>query len=619
MRAFFLICKVLQRIHQMASSVRPPLNHRWQKNKNSGLTLIEVLVGAALMLVVFLGIFGLIQLGMKVVAQSKARITATALANQKIELAHNLAYNQVGTVGGIPNGSIPEDETDTLNGVAYSVKTTVVYVDDPFDGTFPNDPLPWDYKRVKVTVSWTGFLGGSVFLITDIVPNGVETTGSGGVISLVVFDANGQPVPQAAVHVENPNVSPAISADYQTNDQGELFLPGAPACNNCYNISATKSGYSLDRTYAVGEVVGGTAIAVPDKPFLSVLEGQQSDISFSIDRLSTQTVQTKQYVEEVTWDDSFSDQTQIDAAFQTIASTTLGDVMLDGTGGQYFQTGYLVSKAITPSNLDTWGRFNWNQDLPPSTLIKYHLLYATSSSWQMIPDSDLTIGGVTNSSGFTSAPIDLSGLDPQKYQSLKLEADFSTTDFSQTPLLHDWQITWFSSDTNTPVANLAFLLRGTKTVGTDSTGNPVYKYQQNLTTDSNGQITLNNLEWDSYQITINNQATGYDLANSEPAQPVALDPNTNQTVVLKLAVHQSNTLLVAVQNAGGLPLTGATVHLYKTGYDKLKVASDSGQAFFSPLSATTYTLEVKMTGYEDWSNPVTISSQTEQNVSLSTL
>ncbi len=585
-------------------------------SSTKGLTLIEVMVGAALMLTVFLGIFGLIQLSFKVVAQSKARVTATAFANQKIELAHNLSYAQIGTLGGIPAGSIPETATTTLNGIAYNVKTTVTYVDDPFDNTAPADPAPWDYKRIKVLVTWEGFLGGSVLLISDVAPKGLETDGSGGVISVLVFDANGQPMPQADIHIENSFVVPVIDANYQTDNQGRLYLPGAPVCDDCYKITATKFGYSLERTYAVGEIVRGTAIVVPDKPLLSVLDNQQSEISFAIDSLGTKTVKAEKYTEEKTWIDSFENLTKISETFQTIASTTNGEATLDQSSGQFFQTGYLVSAAITPSGLTEWGRLNWNHDLPASTEIKYHLLYAESSNWEMVPDADLTIDGVTNSAGFISTPIDLSGLDPLKYTSVKLTADFRSDDPSQTPTLFDWQITWFSSETSALIPNLAFIMQGTKSLGLDSSGHQILKYQQNLSTDSAGQITIDDLEWGFYKITVNGAATGYDIANSSPSQPVNINPASNQTTILRLANHRTHTLLITVKDSGGLAIEGATARLSKTSYDKTKISSDSGQAFFSPLTSSDYTLEVKKAGFDDWSGQVDVSEQTEQNVSM---
>ncbi len=69
---------------------------RFSSSKKS-FTFIDVLVGTSLVLIVFLGIFGVYQLGLKMVNQSKIRIIATALANQKIEQIHNLPYKKVGT------------------------------------------------------------------------------------------------------------------------------------------------------------------------------------------------------------------------------------------------------------------------------------------------------------------------------------------------------------------------------------------------------------------------------------------------------------------------------------------------------------------------------------------
>ncbi|MBU2036670.1 hypothetical protein KJ866_00455 [Patescibacteria group bacterium] len=583
-----------------------------EKNqKQFGFSLIEILVGISLFVLIFSSIFGLIQLSFKMVGQSKARITATALANQKIETARNLPYGQVGTIGGIPSGTIPETATTTLNGVFYTVKTTVTYVDDPFDGLLQNDPGPWDYKRIKVNASWSGQMSGQVELMSDISPKGIENEADGGIISILVFDANGQPIPQASVHIEN---APSIDAYYQTDNQGRLYLPGAPAGDNCYKITATKEGYSQDRTYATGEIINGAVLANPAKPYLSVIDGSMSEVSLAIDVLGSQTVQTINYVDEKNWNDSFDDLTKISELYQTIASTTTSDIKLDESSGQYYSSGFIVSTPITPADLDSWSRINWNYVATSSTQIKIHLLFATSTAWQLIPDDDLTIDNIKNSEGFTNGPIDLNGLDKNKYFSLKLSADLITDNASTTPILLDWQLAWLSNG-STPIANLPFTMQGAKILGTDSLDGPIYKYLSNLTTNSSGQILISDLEWDSYEIIVNS-SSGYDLADSLPPQPIILNPNISQTATLKLAAHQNQTLLIIVKDAGNVPLPGATVRLYRLDYDKLKISSDSGQAFFSPLSLADYTLEIKLTGYQDWSDAVSVSGQTEQTIIL---
>ena len=255
--------------------------------KKNAFTYIDVIVGTALVLIVFFGIFGAYQLGIKVVGQSQARITAIALANQKIEMARNLSYDDVGTIGGIPSGTILETETITRNKIDYTVKTTIIYIDDPFDGLSPADSLSNDYKRVRVKVSWSGQLAGKVVLITDVAPKGVEEELGGGTLYLTVFNAQGLGVAQADIHIVNNKVSPMVDARYQTDAYGDLVLAGALGAEESYQITVTKSGYSQDRTYGEEELDASL------KPHASVYEGQLTEISFSIDKVSSMTVQIR--------------------------------------------------------------------------------------------------------------------------------------------------------------------------------------------------------------------------------------------------------------------------------------------------------------------------------------
>lgn len=581
------------------------------KKENSGITLLETLIGMALFLTIFLGIFGLIQFSLKVSAQSKARITASVLANQKIELARNLPYNAVGTAGGIPQGSIQENEIIVRNSINYAVKTSVIYIDDPIDNQSPNDPWPTDYKRIKVKVSWASFWGGEVVLQTDIAPKSIESGVGQGVVSVLVFNANGEPVPQADVHIENSTLVPPINVNYQTDNQGRLNLPGAPICDTCYKITASKVGYSTDRTYLPGELIRGVALVEPNKSHLSVIEGRLNDRSFAIDRVSTKTINTVRYVDEKTWSDSFADLSKISESSQVFINIASGSVEIEQQEGQYLLSGYVLSVPITPTALADWNRIIWNQSLPIGTDIRYQVLHKPSSDWILIPDSDLTINGRTNSEGFSDSPLDLSDLDASKYTSIKIKAVLSTIDTSQTPNLFDWEATWFSSDSSVPVPNISLTMTGAKILGNDASGSPVYKYESTLLTNAGGTLAVQNLEWDSYELKLNS-GTGYDLANSYLAQPINIDPGTNAITNFKLALHQSNTLLVTIKNSAGQSLAGSTIRVYRTGYNKTKLTTESGQAFFSPLSLASYTLEVRSAGYQDYSGQVSVSGQTAE-------
>src|SRR3989344_5811826 len=244
-----------------------------------GFTLIELLISVALFGMMFVGIWGGMNMGFRVIKEAQGRVEASVIANQQIELIRNLSFNNIGTSGGIPSGTLTADQTVTRNGIHYTVNTDVIYVDDAFDGVAPINPISADYKRGRVTVYWkssSGATSSPVIAVTDVAPKGVEGQ-TGGTLRVTASDALGQVLQGADVHIVNTDVTPNIDTIQQTNTSGQVILPGAPACNACYQISATKVGYSTDRTYGDDEVFQ------PTKAHLSVLLGQVSDVALFID------------------------------------------------------------------------------------------------------------------------------------------------------------------------------------------------------------------------------------------------------------------------------------------------------------------------------------------------
>ena len=270
-----------------------------------GLTFIDIIVGTALMLIIFLGIFGTYQLGLKVVSQSKARIIATTLANQKIEEIRNLSYKEVGTTPHLadePEGSLPKIETISQNNIEYTVETTIKYISDCFDGPqsaeCPEAPevddCVKDYKRAKIKVSWATPFEGEVDFITDVAPDNLnqeveECTGAvAGVLSVSVFDAEGNPVSLPLITIIDPDTGNTLTTDQPPAGKYNFVLPPAT-----YKVKITKSGYSSDQTYREGDIYNGKTITEPVKSHPSVYEGKLTEVGFSIDKVSLMSVQTR--------------------------------------------------------------------------------------------------------------------------------------------------------------------------------------------------------------------------------------------------------------------------------------------------------------------------------------
>ncbi len=270
------------------------------KGAHSGFTLIEILVVTAIFLVITLAISYTYNRTIMVLSLNKMKIDAIDLANEQIEIIHNLPYADVGIVGGIPNGKIDNEIITQRDGSAYLLKTTIRNTDDPADGTVggtPNDLSPADYKLVEVEVSCdtAKIVAQStttsrcsqfhpVVLTTIIAPKALETASTNGALFVKVFDANGIAVSGADVHIVNPYGTSTITIDDVTDVNGLLQIIDAPPGTNAYTISVTKSGFSTDQTSA-------TSMS-PYKPPATVITQQVTQISFAIDRLSTVTYNT---------------------------------------------------------------------------------------------------------------------------------------------------------------------------------------------------------------------------------------------------------------------------------------------------------------------------------------
>jgi hypothetical protein len=154
-----------------------------------GMSFVDVVVGSAMVLIVFITMFGLVRATTVISTVGKAKAGATAVANSQIEYIRSLAYDSVGTVGGIPSGTIAQNATTSMNGVAYNVRTFIQYEDDPADGTGASDTnsITTDYKDIKVVVTYT--LQGvtrSETVISNMAPIGIETTNNGGTLAMAL-------------------------------------------------------------------------------------------------------------------------------------------------------------------------------------------------------------------------------------------------------------------------------------------------------------------------------------------------------------------------------------------------------------------------------------------------
>jgi hypothetical protein len=544
-----------------------------------GVSFIDVIVGTALILIIFLALFGVLRVTLQVSALAKAEAAATSLAQSRVEFIRSLEYDAVGTLGGIPPGAILQTATSTLDGISFTTRTYIQYEDDAKDGLALADTngVTTDYKRVKITVSYS--VGGKdkeVSLVTNVVPPGLETTTGGGTLRINVIDAGGLPVSGASVRIVNASTVPTVDVTTFSSDVGVVYLPGA-ATSSEYQVYVSKSGYSAAQTY-----LRDATNQNPNPGYLTVAKDQTTTGTFSIDVLSAITFRTYSPIQTATTTDIFASSASLTDMTQTMVSG--GALTLSGAPGTYPSSGSARQAVVSPSYLYAWKSVTATRQTSASTTATVRVLDSSGARL-----SDAVLPG--NSTGFTSFPVSLAGVSTTTYPSLMLEADFGSVDAGYAPQLLDWSLSYETGPT--PLPSVPFTLTGAKTKGSTGAGASIIKNTIATTTDSTGARTLS-LEWDIYTLAI----SGYDVTDACPPPPYTIAPGTTDTYSLYMVSSGAvGQVLVSVKDASGAVVSGATVQLAKSGYSGTTTTGTCGTGHFGNLSSGTYTVTISKAGY----------------------
>ncbi len=566
-------------------------NARARTLPQAGVTLIDTIVGTALMLVVFMGITAAFQLTVDVVSNSKARAGAIALDNERMEYLKSLSYSQIGVIGGIPSGIVPQLETVTLNGVTYTRRTMVYYSDDPADGTGAADTnnIIADYKTIRVEVSWKYKRSDrSIQVVGRVSPTGIETSVPGGTLTINVVDANAAPLRDAQVDITNTSTTPAVSIRTFTNDLGSITFIGAPASSN-YQVVVSKTGYSSAQTYPVT-----VQNPNPNPRHLTVSNNLTTTGTFAIDLLSSKSIQTYKAVEDRTWTDTLSNATYV----ATTSNVTVSGGTAKLFGPPYGTSGFILSTDITTSLLNSWNTITWTDTTPAQTDVLYSLYTMSGGVPTLIPDSDFP----GNSTGFSSSTVDISALSTSTYPIVRIGATLISTSSSATPSIDSWNVSYKYGPEVFP--NLAVTIRGQKTIGNSPT---VYKYNATSTSDGAGKISIPSIEWDTYQIDPATMS-GFETAEVCAPQPELLSPGGSQFTRLYVATNTPRALIVDVREGSGTYIQNASVQLFSTTTNKTLKTSACGQVYFPGLGSGSYTLNVSKAGFQPKSSNIIIST-----------
>jgi len=213
---------------------------------------LEVLLGILLLAIVAGGVIEGFAAASSQIGKTRLDVVAAKIAQQHLEDIHNMSYSAVGVVGGNPSGTIPASQTQTVNGTAYTVQTSVKFVDDPAAGQ-PHTYV--DYKSVTVVVTPNLTVGLPVTESTLVAPpNYASMAGLSTAVVTVVDAVTLAPLPSMTVAIGG---GPSATRTDLSTSNGTVVFAGlipnptstsSPQYN--YTVQVNQAGYATDSTTA---------------------------------------------------------------------------------------------------------------------------------------------------------------------------------------------------------------------------------------------------------------------------------------------------------------------------------------------------------------------------------
>ena len=558
------------------------------RTRPHGFTIVEALIVIAIAVTMFGSLLVTFEYAFELLSHAKARTTALSIATDRMEYFRSLSYDDVGTISGIPAGTIPQNSTTTLNKIVFNERIIVEYVDDPADGlltatTTDSNGIPADYKRVKIEMSWTiKGVTRNITLVSNIVPRSIETTDGGGTVRVNVLDADASPLMGAQVRLVNDSTSPTIDVTKNTDASGTALFSGAPAASN-YEVVVTAPGYSTDQTY-VADVTNPNPITAP----FSLLEADISTVTFQIGELSDMDITTYSAITDLGDTEDFLGSAGVATSSGTEVAS--GVLRLEQVAGVYDSNGQAKLVTLTPAPLEAWGAVTVAATTPSNTQYTLQLFTVSSSTYTLIDDADLP----GNAVGFTGPLIDISSLDAGSFPSIVVGVSLETSNTSVTPSIDEIGV--YYRESATVRSGTALSLHGTKVIGTDLGANPIFKTSLSGSTDGGGELSFTDVEFDSYTFTI---PGGLLVSTACPALPLLHEAGITSSLDIVLRSMVTPSLRTKVLSSSGTPIPGASVTLSRSGFSATADTNLCGQTFMHSgvVVESDYDIEISKPGY----------------------
>ena len=206
-----------------------------------GFSLIEVLVSIMVLAIVAGGLAAGLTATSAALGRSKADATADKVGSSEIEVVRRMSYDDVGTVGGNPVGTLVADRNVTRDGATFRVQDKVVYVDNPAPG---GSQTRVDYKSVQVIVTPAAAGSKSVTQTTLVAPPTYASIAGKSAITVSTTDKiTGAAIAGSAITVTG---GPSPTVTDVTDATGNAVIAGLTpnsSTGQVYTVGISNPGY----------------------------------------------------------------------------------------------------------------------------------------------------------------------------------------------------------------------------------------------------------------------------------------------------------------------------------------------------------------------------------------
>ena len=200
------------------------------------MTLIESLIGIALVSFIMVNMYMILAQAVRLMADAKQQIGATALATERTEYYRNQSYENIPI---IDPSTIANIERSNFT---YQVETSIVMIDDPENGVNSEG----DYKQVRISVTWmSGLEEHEVFFVNNFAPTGITH----GTIFIRAYDgASYSSLGGVLIRLDEAG-GPFTTSQLTDNDSGSVLFWGLDENISEYQITISKDGYGTVTTF----------------------------------------------------------------------------------------------------------------------------------------------------------------------------------------------------------------------------------------------------------------------------------------------------------------------------------------------------------------------------------